>query len=191
VARRIVGRAWFYCHREHPISTEPELFWDYVEWVKTDNIDADLGVVTRAAEGLSAEGASVGRIVPPGAVLVTCIAGSRDRIGDAAVTDRQVAINQQINAIIPNSETAPAFLCQLVRALKPVIQHRATGVMTGIINKSSLAAIPAVRPPISLQNEFAERVTKIRALRAQQTASRRRLEDLFQSLLHGAFNGEL
>ena len=36
-----------------------------------------------------------------------------------------------------------------------------------------------------------QRVTEIRALKAGQSASHRRLEQLFQSLLHKAFNGEL
>ena len=43
----------------------------------------------------------------------------------------------------------------------------------------------------SLQKEFAARVTEIRAVQAEQAASRQCLEALFQSLLHRAFNGEL
>jgi hypothetical protein len=44
---------------------------------------------------------------------------------------------------------------------------------------------------MSLQKEFARRATEIRGMEADQAASRRRLEDLFQSLLHCAFQGEL
>jgi type I restriction enzyme S subunit len=46
-------------------------------------------------------------------------------------------------------------------------------------------------PPLSLQKEFAARVSDIRAMQAEQATSRRRLDDLFQSMLHRAFNGEL
>jgi hypothetical protein len=35
------------------------------------------------------------------------------------------------------------------------------------------------------------RVTDIRAMQVEQTASSRRLDDLFQSMLHRAFQGEL
>jgi hypothetical protein len=38
---------------------------------------------------------------------------------------------------------------------------------------------------------YPARVAEIRAMEAQQAASRRRLEDLFQSMLHRAFQGEL
>lgn len=46
-------------------------------------------------------------------------------------------------------------------------------------------------PPLTLQKEFASRVSDIRAMQADQAASRRRLDDLFQSMLHRAFQGEL
>ena len=46
-------------------------------------------------------------------------------------------------------------------------------------------------PALVLQKEFAARVSEIRVLQAEQAASRRRLDDLFQSMLHRAFQGEL
>jgi type I restriction enzyme S subunit len=46
-------------------------------------------------------------------------------------------------------------------------------------------------PPLALQKEFAQRVTEIRELEAGQATSRTRLDALFQSMLHRAFNGEL
>lgn len=174
-----------------PPRKNPEFFGDFIEWVKTDNIDPTHCIVTKAAEGLSQTGTSRGRVVPVGAVLITCIAGSLKHIGDAAVTDRDVAINQQINAIVPNADNDGVFICELIGALKGVLQSQATGVMTRIVSKSSLELIPAIRPPLSLQKEFAARVGEIRAVQAHQSTNRGRLVDLFQSMLHGAFRGEL
>ncbi len=59
------------------------------------------------------------------------------------------------------------------------------------ISKGRLLTLPIEVPPLSLQKEFAARVSEIRAMQAEQAASRRRLDDLFQSMLHRAFNGEL
>jgi type I restriction enzyme S subunit len=56
------------------------------------------------------------------------------------------------------------------------------------INMTQLRALPVLLPPLPLQKEFAARVSDIRAV---QAASRRRLEDLFHSMLHRAFQGEL
>lgn len=43
----------------------------------------------------------------------------------------------------------------------------------------------------SLQEEFAERVAAIRELEANQAKGRKRIDDLFQSMLHRAFSEEL
>jgi type I restriction enzyme S subunit len=59
------------------------------------------------------------------------------------------------------------------------------------INTEGLGTIPFPIPPLPLQKDFASRVTEIRRLEAEQATSRRRLEELFQSLLHRAFRGEL
>lgn len=59
------------------------------------------------------------------------------------------------------------------------------------INTERLGAIPIPMPPLALQRQFAARVAEVRALEAQQAVSRQRLDDLFQSMLHRAFRGEL
>ena len=59
------------------------------------------------------------------------------------------------------------------------------------INQTVIEQIRLLVPPLPLQKEFAKRVSEIREMEAAQAASRRRLEALFQSLLHRAFNGEL
>jgi type I restriction enzyme, S subunit len=59
------------------------------------------------------------------------------------------------------------------------------------LNSTQVSNTPFICPPLSLQKEFAARVSKIRELEAGQAASRQRLDDLFQSMLHRAFNGGL
>ena len=46
-------------------------------------------------------------------------------------------------------------------------------------------------PSLSLQKAFAARVAEIHSREANQAMSRRRLDDLFQSLLHRVFRGDL
>ena len=59
------------------------------------------------------------------------------------------------------------------------------------INSKELKSIIVPVPPLVLQKEFAQRVKEIRELEAGQATSRTRLDALFQSMLHRAFNGEL
>jgi type I restriction enzyme S subunit len=60
-----------------------------------------------------------------------------------------------------------------------------------LVSGSRIYPIPILIPPLPLQKEFAQRVTEIRELAASQATSRTRLDALFQSMLHRAFNGEL
>lgn len=59
------------------------------------------------------------------------------------------------------------------------------------INMSQLRVLPVPVPSLMLQKEFVKQVTSTRELETSQAASQQRLEELFQSLLHRAFNGEL
>jgi len=59
------------------------------------------------------------------------------------------------------------------------------------ISKGRLLTLQIEVPDLPAQKEFAAGVTEIRAMEAEQAISRRRLDDLFQSLLHRAFTGEL
>lgn len=59
------------------------------------------------------------------------------------------------------------------------------------LNRVQLDSIEAPVPPLPLQKKFAVRVTEIRGMESAQSASRKRLDDLFQSMLHHAFEGEL
>jgi type I restriction enzyme, S subunit len=65
------------------------------------------------------------------------------------------------------------------------------GSAQSVVNTGSFKKWAIPIPPLPLQNEFAQRVTEIRELEDAQAASRRRLDDLFQSMIHRAFNGEL
>src|ERR1019366_3225407 len=55
----------------------------------------------------------------------------------------------------------------------------------------ALSRINVPLPPLPLQKEFAQRGIDIRELETAQAARRQRSDDLFQSLLHRAFEGEL
>ena len=86
-----------------PSRKEPENYGDEIEWIKSGNINTPSHYLTQASERLSKIGERKSRPVPSGSTLVTCIAGSPDCIGNAALTDRRVASNQQINAVVPLS----------------------------------------------------------------------------------------
>ncbi|MBI3809761.1 MAG: restriction endonuclease subunit S [Nitrospirae bacterium] len=95
----------------------------------------------------------------------------------------------------PGVELDPVYLWGLLtvpgkRRQVQVLAGGSAGSMPNI-SKGRLLTLPIEVPPFPLQKEFAARVTDIRAMESEQAASRRRLENLFQSMLHRAFNGSL
>ena len=76
------------------------------------------------------------------------------------------------------------------------------GVRTHTVNTSQTATMTTVSqndvlrqkiflPPLSLQQEFAKLVDDIEAEKARQSESRKKLDELFNSLMQQAFTGEL
>lgn len=162
----------------------------HIEWIKSDNIDPALPFLTVAAEGLSVSGAQVARVAPPGATLVTCIAGSQNSIGNAAMADRPVAFNQQINAVVPVS-VRPEFLRGWLRTAKRLVQAASTNSMKGMVTKSKLQALSIIVPPVARQYAFGVAVSRIDKLTKTHRVSLAELDALFASLQHRAFRGEL
>jgi type I restriction enzyme S subunit len=165
-------------------------YGDAIEWIKSDNIQPPQPYLTRAREGLSDEGRRIGRVAPAGSILVTCIAGSPSSIGSAAIADRDVAFNQQINALIPSSSDS-LYLHALLVAGKPLVQAASTAAMKGMVSKSRFAAIRLPIAADQAQRDFGERARSVHRLRAKAVGAVGWSDDLFASLQQRAFRGEL
>jgi type I restriction enzyme, S subunit len=83
-----------------PSRTVEDYYGGELEWIKSDNLNNSEDYATVSDEFLSNKGRRVARVAPPNSILVTCISGSQNCIGNAALLDREAAFNQQINAII-------------------------------------------------------------------------------------------
>lgn len=164
---------------------------NFIEWIKTDNITGHAAFVTPATECLSETGAKKARTATNGALLVACIAGSVESIGRAALTDRTVSFNQQINAIQPGKDVNSLYLYGLFKLSRAYIQSHATKGMKKILTKGDFEKIAMIKPPFDIQNQFAAIVEKIEALKSLYQQSLIDLEALYGSLSQKAFKGEL
>jgi type I restriction enzyme, S subunit len=173
-----------------PPRAVPEYYGNSIEWIKSDNLNTPHYYLTNASERLSEAGKAVGRAVPPNSILVTCIAGSPECIGNAAMADREVAFNQQINAFIPSKLDAHFAYAQIVVG-KKLIQSASTNGMKGMVSKSRFEAIEFMVPPLPLQQTFATRIAAIEALKTTHRTALAQLDALFASLQQRAFAGEL
>ena len=106
------------------------------------------------------------------------------------MTDREVAFNQQINALIPRNDDSHFLYVQLLVG-KRLIQQASTSSMKGMVSKSRFERIMLMCPPLSAQREFSSRVLFIEKLKSKQRTSLAEFDALFASLQHRAFRGEL
>jgi len=131
--------------------------------------------------------------VSPGDLLISLVG----TIGRAVVVPEGVApgiINPRLIKITPNPKLVESvFLVEFLAqtGIQESLKRSAHGGTMDVLNAGILKLIRVPLPPLSLQQHFAACVAGIRALEAKQAVARRRLDDLLQSLLHRAFQGEI
>jgi len=173
-----------------PPRANKEYYGDYIEWIKTDNIQSTNSILTPALECLSKQGFEKCRYVEANSILMTCIAGSLNSIGNVAISDRRVAFNQQINALTPK-EYNYLFLYWLLKLIKDEIHTSVNMMLKGILSKGNLSEIKAIVPPIDSQNRFADFVNITTKTKIEISQGLDKLELLYKSLMQKCFNGEM
>lgn len=163
-----------------------------IEWIKTNNLVEGQLIASKASEKLSEKGESLARIAPEDSLLVACIAGSEKSIGRAAIVDRRVAFNQQINAITPHKNVSPIFLYYLLKTGRSLIQNAAAKGMKKIVNKKTFESIQVIVPDYKTEQlAFEKQAQSLLAQAKRLNEQQPLLDDLFQSLQQRAFRGEL
>lgn len=169
-----------------PSRADPENYGNFIEWIKSDNINTPAVLLTEAQEYLSETGFHKCRFVEAGSLLMTCIAGSINCIGNVAVTDRRVAFNQQINAIVPKQDDV-LYLYWLMLLSKPAIHSTINMALKGILSKGQLSEMAFPFPPLELQNQFSVFVKKTEKTKATISHSLEKLETLKKALMQEYF----
>lgn len=109
----------------------------------------------------------------------------------SSLVDRDVAFNQQINAVLPSAELDSGFLLGQLKVAPELVRAKSTGGMKGLVNKSAFKAIDILLPPTSQQRDFASRADFVNVQRASVFAAQAANDELFASLQSRAFRGDL
>jgi len=174
-----------------PPRAAPQYFGDDIEWIKSDNINTPSHYLSRATEGLSAEGRKIGRTAPAGSTLMTCIAGSPDCIGNVALADREVAFNQQINAVTPYEGVDCRFLYVLLLVGKQLVQAASTNSMKGMVSKGKLEDVKVPSPPPTIQERFGNVFDHVLRLSRRHERAYNDANALFEATVQRAFSASL
>lgn len=110
-----------------------------------------------------------------------------------ALTQREVAINQDMKAVKFNSEIDPVFGFWSLKILHNRILSQVDTAAHGTkrIDMSHLQALPILVPGDNLQKEFVAITQKYRATRARLSTSLNEASQMFDALSQRAFRGEL
>lgn len=168
-----------------------------INYLRVANVQAgylDLSEI-KTIEALSSE---VERLqVRVGDVLLT-EGGDFDKLGRGAMLEVDlpncIHQNHVFRARVNQDYLLPLFFhdfLQTQQAKKYFLSCAKKTTNLASINLTQLRALPVPLPPITLQQEFAERVKEAREVQSAQGRSTERVEALYQSMLDRAFKGEL
>jgi type I restriction enzyme S subunit len=136
----------------------------------------------------------VKRIIPQAGDVVYCREGAR--LGNAAIIPNEIkpCLGQRMMLLRANPDVAtPEIIWAFLNS--DLIWQQVISLVGGAaaphLNVRDIKAFSVFAPPMNLQQEFSSKIKEIRALQEIQFTSKMRIEDLFKSLLHRAFQGEL
>ncbi len=172
-----------------PPTSDVENYGGEVPFFKPPQLN-DLSV-SKAPETLSARGLNKARLLPPKAVLVSCIG----ILGKTAITKTTSTTNQQINAIIFESSVLPEYGFYYSQTLSPWLQEHSSATTVAIINKGKFETAPFPVPPLAEQTRIVakleELLSDLDAGVAELKAAQKKLAQYRQSLLKAAVEGAL
>ena len=160
-----------------PSTKEPENYGEYLPFVTPGELDLGEPII-HAETSLSLVGKAKARTVPKDSVLVCCI-GSLGKVG---ITGREVAFNQQINALVFNEKlVCPRYGYHYCRTLKPLLSHMAPSTTVAIVNKSRFQSLEIPFPPLEEQRRIAAILDKADGVRRKRKEAIRLTEELLKS----------
>ncbi len=108
-----------------------------------------------------------------------------------SIADERCAFNQQINAIEWSESVDDIYGYSVLRLFKPTIKAWGASTTLPILKKSSFEKIEVPVPPLTVQREFSQKYRAVEKLRGCGQSALAQSDELFSSLQHRAFRGEL
>jgi type I restriction enzyme S subunit len=103
-----------------------------------------------------------------------------------------MATNQGFKSFVPFPDRLDShYLLHWLRLRRGFLEGMGTGATFKEVSKAVVARIVIAVPPIALQRDFAERSTRLEALRSQKRVALELLAEQFASIQYRAFQGEL
>ena len=140
-----------------PPTADAENYGDAIPFVKPTEL-VDRGIRS-APSGLAPQAMGKARVVPAGAVLVSCIGN----LGKTGIAKVPVAFNQQINAVVFNDDVIPEFGFYFAQTLKPWLYGESSATTIPIVNKGKFQQARFPLAPMDEQREIVANLQRVKA----------------------------
>lgn len=137
-----------------PPTADAENYGDAIPFVKPTEL-VDRGIRS-APSGLASQAMGKARVVPAGAVLVSCIGN----LGKTGIAKVPVAFNQQINAVVFNENVVPEFGFYYAQTLKSWLYGESSATTIPIVNKGKFQQARFPLAPMGVQREIVAELEK-------------------------------
>jgi len=172
---------------KHRPRNAPELLGGKYPLIQTGDVAKSGGYITEYKHTYSDIGLAQSKLWKAGILCITIAAN----IAKTGILTFDACFPDSVVGFIPNKKTNNEYTQFWMSFLQKIIEDSAPESAQKNINLEILRNLDFPLPPFSLQNQFAERVAAIEEQKAIAQKSLERSEELFNSLLQKAFNGEL
>ena len=172
---------------KHRPRNAPELLNGPYPLVQTGDIANSGGYIDSYKSTYSEFGLKQSKLWPKGTLCITIAAN----IAKTGILTSEACFPDSVVGFVPNKNTNNIYVQNWMSFLQAMIEEKAPMAAQKNINLAILKDLEFMMPPISLQNQFAERVQLIQAQKQQAQEALAKSEELFQGLLQQAFKGEL
>ena len=160
-----------------PRKDNPEYWSDEIPWATVKDFKSL--ILDKTQDSISRQGleSSASNLIPAGHVIIP----TRMALGKAAINAINLAINQDLRALIPKRPLDPRFLLHAMLGLADVIERNGAGATVKGITQAKLSELRIPLPPLAEQRRIAGILDAADALRAKRRESLAQLDLLLQS----------
>nr|WP_315475952.1 restriction endonuclease subunit S [uncultured Undibacterium sp.] len=173
-----------------PGRDKPKSFSGNIPWVTTADLN-HLELTYGSSKQIGLNETEIkevrARVIPSGSVIISCVGD----LGIVSIANTQMVINQQLHSFQCHSNMNNVFLMYCLALQKPFMLAKASSTTLPYMNKTVCNSIPVIVPPVLLQQTFAARIQLIETIKSKHRLALTYLDNLFASLNHRAFRGEL
>ena len=171
-----------------PSKKKLEYYGNDLPFIKTPDMHGN-AIVVHTEESLSEEGAKTqaNKTLPPRSILVSCIG----TVGAVAFNASPAQTNQQINSIVPASDSITYWAYFMAKELKPLLEGMGGGATMANVNKSKFSEIKVIIPSKRLLELFSNFAKPAFDQIENLTISNAKLAKARNLLLPRLMNGEI